>query len=75
MSWLSNPLVWVFLLPALAASGLVFQMTTALFSCCATFRLRGRSVLLRWWMIPAGLLVSAVLWACVFFTAFAVSGL
>ncbi len=75
MSWLSNPLVWVFLLPALAATGLVIQIVASLFSCCATFRLRGRAVQLRWWMIPAASVAAVLLWAGVGFTVFVFSGI
>jgi hypothetical protein len=38
-------------------------MVASLFTCCGTFRLRGRAVRLRWWMIPAAGLACAALWA------------
>lgn len=65
MNWLSNPVVWLVLLPALVASGLLYQMVMGLFSCCGTFRIRGREVRLKWWMIPAGATTAAVLWILV----------
>lgn len=60
--WMSDPLFWVLALPALAASGLLAQMVLSLFTCCAAFRLRGRAVQLKWWMIPATATACAVLW-------------
>jgi hypothetical protein len=60
--WMSDPLFWVLALPALAASGLLFQMVLSLFSCCAAFKFRGRSVQLKWWMIPAVSGLSVLLW-------------
>ncbi|WP_071547058.1 competence protein ComEC [Pseudodesulfovibrio hydrargyri] len=60
--WMSDPLFWVLALPALAMSGLLFQMVLSLFSCCATFRFRGRAVRLRWWMIPAASTLCGLLW-------------
>jgi hypothetical protein len=62
VGWLSDPLVWILLLPSLAASGVLVQMVLGLFTCCGTFRFRGRAVHLRWWTIPAGLGVSALCW-------------
>jgi hypothetical protein len=59
---MSDPLFWVLALPALAVSGLLFQMILSLFSCCAAFRLRGRTVRLKWWMIPAASTLSGLLW-------------
>lgn len=67
MHWIDNPLVWVVLLPALAVTGLLSQMVASLFTCCGTFRLRGRSMPLKWWMIPAASLLAAVLWIGVVF--------
>lgn len=61
-SWFSDPVVWVLLFPALASSGLLIQMIASLFTCCGTFKLRGKSVILRWWMIPACSVVCALLW-------------
>jgi len=61
--WITDPVLWLLALPALAASGLLVQMVLSLFSCCATFRLRGRAVQLRWWMIPAASVVAALLWS------------
>ena len=60
--WITDPLLWLLALPALAASGLLVQMVLSLFSCCATFRLRGRAVRLKWWMIPAAAASAALLW-------------
>ncbi len=70
MNWLENPFVWIVLFPALAASGVLFQMVTGLFSCCGTFRLQGRSIRLKWWMIPTVSIVTAMLWISVVFLAF-----
>jgi len=61
-SWLTDPVFWVAALPALAASGLLVQMIAGLFTCCGTFRLRGRAVRLRWWMIPAAAAAGIALW-------------
>ncbi|MDD3310542.1 competence protein ComEC [Pseudodesulfovibrio sp.] len=61
--WITDPVLWLLALPALAASGLLAQMALSLFSCCATFRLRGRAVRLKWWMIPAASAAAALLWA------------
>ena len=60
--WISDPIFWVFSLPALAASGLLIQMILSLFSCCATFKIRGNPVRLKWWMIPAASLACVCLW-------------
>ncbi|GAB7021652.1 hypothetical protein [Salidesulfovibrio brasiliensis] len=62
---LGDPLIWVLLLPALAASGVLVQMVLGLFTCCGTFRLRGRSVPLRWWSIPLGAAITGLLWTAV----------
>ncbi|WP_187170506.1 competence protein ComEC [Salidesulfovibrio onnuriiensis] len=69
MNWLENPLVWIALLPALAATGVLYQMVMGLFSCCGTFRLQGRSIRLRWWMIPALSSAAALLWTVVIILA------
>ncbi|WP_285907524.1 competence protein ComEC [Pseudodesulfovibrio pelocollis] len=61
-SWLVDPVFWIAALPALAASGLLVQMIVSLFTCCGTFRLRGRAVQLRWWMIPATAAACGALW-------------
>ncbi|EGB15315.1 hypothetical protein DND132_2110 [Pseudodesulfovibrio mercurii] len=60
--WMSDPLFWVLALPALAASGLLVQMVLSLFRCCAAFKLRGRAVQLKWWMIPVTATTCAALW-------------
>jgi len=60
--WMSDPLFWVLTLPALAVSGLLFQMVLSLFSCCAAFTFRGRAVQLKWWMIPAASATCGLLW-------------
>ncbi|MEF2231473.1 MAG: competence protein ComEC [Pseudodesulfovibrio sp.] len=60
--WITDPVLWLLALPALAATGLLAQMVLSLFTCCATFRFRGRDVRLRWWMIPAASAASALLW-------------
>lgn len=65
MIWLSDPVVWLLMLPALAATGVLTQMILGLFTCCGTFRLRGRSVPLRWWSIPLGASVTVLLWGMV----------
>ena len=62
---MSDPLFWVLALPALAASGLLFQMVLSLFSCCAAFTFRGRAVQLKWWMIPAVSVLCCLLWILV----------
>ncbi|MUM77637.1 competence protein ComEC [Pseudodesulfovibrio sp. F-1] len=61
-AWFSDPVFWIAALPALAVSGLLVQMVASLFTCCATFRLRGRTVRLRWWMIPVAAAASIALW-------------
>ena len=61
--WLSDPIFWVLALPALAVSGLLVQMVLSLFRCCAAFALRGRSVQLKWWMIPVTGTACGLLWA------------
>ena len=63
--WMSDPVFWVLTLPALAGSGLLIQMILSLFRCCAAFRLRGRAVQLKWWMIPLTASVCGLLWALV----------
>lgn len=60
--WISDPVLWIIALPALAASGLLVQMALSLFRCCGAFTVRGRPVQLKWWMIPATSLVCALLW-------------
>jgi len=60
--WITDPLLWLLALPALAVTGLLVQMVLSLFSCCATFRFRGRAVRLRWWMIPTASACAALLW-------------
>ncbi|QGY39612.1 competence protein ComEC [Pseudodesulfovibrio cashew] len=62
VSWISDPVFWLFALPALAVSGLLAQMVLSLFSCCAAFTLRGRRVHLKWWMIPTTSACCALLW-------------
>jgi hypothetical protein len=59
---MSDPVFWIAALPALALSGLLIQMILSLFTCCGTFRLRGRSVRLRWWMIPAAGAACGLMW-------------
>jgi hypothetical protein len=61
-TWLTSSVFWIISLPALALSGLLFQMILSLFSCCGTFKLRGRVVLLKWWMIPATSALCCLLW-------------
>ena len=60
--WISDPVFWVFSLPALAVSGVLIQMILSLFSCCGSFKFRGRPVLLKWWMIPAAAVACICLW-------------
>jgi len=62
-AWLYDPVFWAFALPALAASGLLAQMILSLFRCCASFKVQGKPVQLRWWMIPAASVVCGLLWA------------
>ncbi|WP_316896440.1 competence protein ComEC [Pseudodesulfovibrio indicus] len=70
--WLTDPLFLALALPALAVSGLLVQMVLSLFRCCAAFKLRGRAVQLKWWMIPATSALCGLLWLLaalsVFFT-------
>ena len=63
--WFNDPVAWVLMLPALVATGLLIQMISSLFTCCGTFRIQGRSIVLRWWMIPAAVSVSLALWLVV----------
>ena len=60
--WISDPILWIIALPALVLSGILFQMILSLFSCCAIFKLRGRPILLKWWMIPAAATACGLLW-------------
>lgn len=60
--WIADPLFWLLALPALASSGVLIQMVLSLFSCCGTFTLRGKPILLKWWMIPLAGCISAILW-------------
>jgi len=73
VTWLTAPVFWVIALPALAVSGLLVQMIFSLFSCCGTFRLRGRVVQLKWWMIPATSAFCGFTWLIA--VAYAVFGL
>ena len=61
-TWISDPIFWTLALPALAVSGLLVQMILSLFSCCGAFKLRGKVVHLKWWMIPAMSGVCGLLW-------------
>ena len=61
--WIPDPIFWLLALPALAASGVLIQMVLSLFSCCGTFKLRGKAILLKWWMIPTACGISALFWA------------
>ena len=61
-SWISDPIFWLIALPALACSGMLIQMILSLFSCCGSFKLRGKPVLLKWWMIPAATACCGLLW-------------
>ncbi len=61
-NWISDPIFWIIALPALAVSGILAQMVLSLFSCCGAFKLRGKAVLLKWWMIPATAATCAILW-------------
>lgn len=60
--WIDDPIFWLLSLPALVASGILIQMILSLFSCCGTFKLRGRPILLRWWMIPTASVLCLSLW-------------
>ncbi|MDC0335273.1 competence protein ComEC [Pseudodesulfovibrio sp.] len=62
-TWISDPIFWFIALPALAITGVLIQMVLSLFSCCGSFKLRGKPVLLKWWMIPAAAGISSMLWA------------
>lgn len=61
--WITDPVLWVIALPALIASGLLAQMVLSLFRCCGSFKIQGKPVQLKWWMIPATATVCALLWA------------
>lgn len=61
-NWISDPVFWLIALPALAVSGVLIQMILSLFSCCGSFKLRGKAILLKWWMIPAAGAVCGILW-------------
>lgn len=61
-SWITDPVFWVIALPALAVSGVCIQMILSLFSCCGSFRIRGRTIQVTWWMIPAATAASGGLW-------------
>lgn len=61
--WISDPIFWLLALPALAVSGVLIQMVLSLFSCCGSFTLRGKPILLKWWMIPLTGMASCALWA------------
>ncbi|QJB56081.1 competence protein ComEC [Pseudodesulfovibrio sp. zrk46] len=62
-TWITDPVFWVIALPALASSGILIQMVLSTFSCCGTFKLRGKPVLLKWWMIPTAAVTCGTLWA------------
>ena len=61
--WISDPVLWVIALPALAVSGLLAQMVLSLFRCCGAFSIQGRPVQLKWWMIPATACACGLFWA------------
>jgi len=61
--WITDPIFWLLALPALAVSGVLIQMVLSLFTCCGTFKFRGKPILLKWWMIPAACATSALLWS------------
>lgn len=61
--WISDPVVWIIALPALAVSGLLAQMVLSLFRCCGSFKIQGKPVQLKWWMIPATATVCGLLWS------------
>lgn len=60
--WMTDPVFWLFALPATVASGLLIQMILSFFSCCGTFTLQGKSIHLKWWMIPATSCLCGILW-------------
>lgn len=60
--WISDHVLWVIALPALAVSGLLAQMVLSLFSCCASFKIQGRAVQLKWWMIPVTVTICGLFW-------------
>lgn len=61
--WISDPVLWVIALPALAVSGILAQMILSLFRCCGSFKIQGKPIQLKWWMIPATGAFCALLWA------------
>ena len=61
--WITDPVLWLLALPALAVTGLLVQMILSRFSCCGAFVFRGRAVQVTWWMTPATAAAAAVLWA------------
>jgi len=62
-NWITDPIFWLIALPALVASGILLQMVLSLFSCCGIFKLRGKPIHLKWWMIPTLAVTTAGLWA------------
>jgi len=62
VTWITDPVFWIIALPALAVSGVLIQMILSLFSCCGAFKLRGKVVHLKWWMIPAMSTLCSLLW-------------
>lgn len=69
-NWISDPLLWLIALPALAASGVLIQMVLSLFRCCGAFKLRGKPIQVTWWMIPLTGIVCGLLWTIAFAYAF-----
>ena len=65
-TWITDPIFWIIALPALIVSGVLIQMVLSLFSCCGSFKVRGKPVLLKWWMIPAMGTASGTLWTFAF---------
>jgi len=61
-TWINAPVFWILALPALAVTGVLIQMILSLFSCCGSFKLRGRPILLKWWMIPTASAICGSLW-------------
>ncbi len=61
-TWITDPVFWTLALPALVASGLLMQMILSQFSCCGTFKFRGKPIYLKWWMIPVMAIACTALW-------------
>ncbi|BCS89001.1 competence protein ComEC [Pseudodesulfovibrio sediminis] len=61
-NWIADPVFWCIAMPALAVSGLLAQMIMSLFRCCGAFKIQGKAIQLKWWMIPATAVLCGLLW-------------